>query len=254
MQRKTLSKVAIVAFLALLGIQVILTLVSPTFTADEKVNKLIIEAISRSLSSVAFVVALFYFGYGKSLKVGLPKIGNVIWCLPCFAVAVVNFPFTALIFGKATITYPSYIWLFVLNCLFIGIVEETLFRGIIQPIVADRFKGDKYSSIKTVALTSIIFSLFHLLNLLSGASVGATAMQLGYTFLVGAMFSAIYLKTGNLWYPIILHALFDIGGLLVPTLGTGTFQDGTFWALTAIFGALCGIYIIRYLLKRDKSV
>ena len=44
--------------------------------------------------------------------------------------------------------------------------------------------------------------------------VVATWTQVGYVFIVGFMFAAIYIRTKNLWTVIFFHALFDITGCL----------------------------------------
>ena len=41
-----------------------------------------------------------------------------------------------------------------------------------------------------------------------------TLLQIGYTFLTGGLFGIVYLITKNLIFPIILHVIFDLGGLI----------------------------------------
>jgi hypothetical protein len=75
----------------------------------------------------------------------------------------------------------------------------------------------------------------------------------GYSFLIGGMLGTVLIKTENLWVCVILHALFDFGGLIVTYLGFGEFQDIIFWILTAIGGILCLIHTLFYIIKRDKK-
>ena len=123
-----------------------------------------------------------------------------------------------------------------------------------QNYIAARFAKKKNGVFITVVLTSVGFSAWHLLNLLSGASLWGTALQLVYTFLLGIMFSYAVIATGDLWLPIAMHAIFDFGGALVPVLGSGEFQDTVFWILTVSVGVACGVYVFIGLLRAQKKV
>ena len=101
-------------------------------------------------------------------------------------------------------------------------------------------------------IASLVFSLSHLINLAYGADFFAVALQVGYTFLIGAMFCVIMLKTNNLWFCILIHALFDVGGTIVTKLGSGSPWDATFWVLTVIVGLWCAVHVI-FTLKNAKS-
>ena len=108
----------------------------------------------------------------------------------------------------------------------------------------------------TILTVSTIFALSHLLNLLSGASIASTFLQVGYTFLMGGLFSTIMAKTKDIWLIVVIHTIFDIGGTLVNKLGSGIFQDKLFWIFTVVFGVLVGLYIlfnIYVLNKKDNE-
>jgi len=114
-------------------------------------------------------------------------------------------------------------------------------------------KGKRRETFLTVLVTSLLFGIWHLFNLLDGAAFGAVLLQVGYSFLIGAMLSTVRIRTENLWLCVFLHALFDFGGLLIPTLGTGSFQDTVFWILTALAGILCTVHVLLFLLGNDRS-
>jgi len=233
-----------------------LSLLNVAFSADETANGLIKNCITELCGAVCAITAgLIICGKGLFLvpKDNLGK--SFLWCLPCLLCVIANFPFSALIANAATVDKSDLIWLFALYCLLIGIFEETLFRGICGHIIAGLFEKKKYKNFLCVLVTSLIFACWHLFNLTSG-NVGATLLQVGYSFLIGAMLSAVMLKCDNIYACIILHAIFDFGGLLIPTLGSGAFQDVTFWILTAVFGVLCLIHVLIFLIKpaREKSV
>ncbi len=249
------KEIAVAAlFVVLAATLIALEFAGITFSADETKNGLITDSLTRGLSA-AFVTALCFIA-GNAPRLSpfkLNGIRSLLWTLPCALVAAANFPYSALAGGEAVIERSDLIWLFLLDCLMIGVFEELLFRGLIQSFISERFAGRKYSDFFTVLFTSAIFGLWHLINLFGGASAGATFLQVGYTFLIGAMLSACLIKTGNIWICVILHAAFDAGGMIVPTLGTGTFQDAVFWTLSAIAGAICLVHVLIFLLKPDKK-
>lgn len=76
--------------------------------------------------------------------------------------------------------------------------EELLFRGFIQRIFQRNMKG-----FLAVALASIVFGLCHFsLPLLPGVIT------------LGAVFGYIFYRTGNLLYPVIAHALYNLASLI----------------------------------------
>lgn len=222
--------------------------------ADDKANALWCDIIPRLVTGAAATAVLFFLGYGKILLPVSKGSGRaLLWCLPCLAVVLVNFPFSALIRGNAQVTRPDLIGLFALKCLSIGWMEEALFRGVLFCVIAEWQKDKKRGVMTTVILSSAIFALYHLCNLFSGAAVGTTLLQVGYSFLTGAMFAATYLRTKNIWSCVFFHALFDFGGLLIYDLGTGSVHDEVFWILTAIAGAICFVHVLRFLLRWEAD-
>lgn len=224
------------------------------YTNDETLNALLDGVIPRLIAGGALLAVMIVLGCKKVLLPNfkdLPR--QLLWCIPCFLVVLANFPFTALIGGSAKIVKDDLIALFILECFAIGFMEELLYRGLLQDTVNQFFKSTPYGRIYTVLITSALFALTHLLNLFTGASVGATFLQVGYSFLIGAMLSAVLIKTENIWLCVILHAIFNVGGNIITELGTGEFQDLWFWIFTAVAGVICFAYILYYLLKSQTK-
>lgn len=206
--------------------------------ADGVTARLCGETVPRLAAGGFLLVLLILKGYGAPFRFSV-KLSHLIWALPCLAVAVVNFPFTALIGGNAVLDRVDLLWLFLLKCLSVALLEETFFRALLVPLLGGETTAKK---LRAVLLSAALFGLMHLLNLFSG-NVGGVLLQVGYTFLLGCMFAVMLLKTGNVYLCMLTHFLFDIGGLIVTDLGHGAFQDRTFWILTAVFGVLCAIHI-----------
>ncbi len=97
----------------------------------------------------------------------------------------------------------------VIRFVVVGIFEETLFRALPVMIFKNRLWSLK-SRILLIAVSSALFSLFHLVNLLSGASLSYTLLQIFYAFCFGVFFCFIYLCSGRILIPVLMHIIHDI--------------------------------------------
>ncbi len=203
--------------------------------------------ITRFVFSAIFVFFVIAFGF-KKILVGKISFKTLLIALPMLLIAVNNFPFYAVfakdaIFVKA-IKFPLQ---YILVALSIAIAEELAFRGLILPLVAIKFseKPCRFKVIKVIIFSSLAFSLVHLLNLFSGASIGLVLMQLGYSFLLGAGLCFLTIKSGNLILSVLVHFIYNLGGLL-PQYGL---LLGRIWGvgqiiLTAVVAVSLGIIIV----------
>ena len=89
--------------------------------------------------------------------------------------------------------------------LFIGFAEEVLTRG----FVVNLMRKGGYREIVVALVSALLFALLHSGNLLSGQSPLATGFQLVYTFAFGILMYLSLRVTGNLIWPILLHATTD---------------------------------------------
>ena len=222
----------------------------PFWTEDGALTSLLEAVIPRFFIAVFLLVVTLQFS-PEILSFRRIPLKNLLWCVPLLFVVLANFPFSALIGGTARITRIDLIGLFAVKCLLIGLGEELLFRGILFGFLNELFEKRK-SPFLTVLLSSVLFALFHLVNLLDGAGILPVLQQIGYSFLIGAMLAVLLVQTENLWLCVILHALFDFGGLIVSDLGAGSPHDTVFWILTIVFGVICAVHVVITLVKRCK--
>ena len=89
--------------------------------------------------------------------------------------------------------------------LFVGFAEEVLTRG----FVVNLMRKGGYREIVVALVSALLFALLHSGNLLSGQSPLATGFQLVYTFAFGILMYLSLRVTGNLIWPILLHATTD---------------------------------------------
>lgn len=222
--------------------------------SDPIENKLLCGFLSRIGISILFVWLIYQTNGTKlfAFRRDFPRV--LLWSLPCFMVAFVNYPYSALIQGTASINLKL-LALYTLFILGIALLEELVFRGVILIVVEDLLKDKKHKPLLTTLICSLIFSLFHLTNLLPPASsdINSVLLQCLYTFLIGGMLTVTMLKGRNIWLCVLIHAIFDFGGLIIEQIGSGSPWDIVFWIMTIVSAVLCAGHILMTLLKLEKD-
>ena len=149
---------------------------------------------------------------------------------------------------------PDLIPLFVLFVIFVSLLEEIVFRGTIFMLMKDWLRNNRHAPLLTTIFCSLIFALFHFTNLFMGADILSVLLQVTYTFLIGAMLTVCMLKLGNIWLCVLIHSIFNFGGLLVVNdIAIGNPHDIVFWVLTIVIGVLCAGHVIYSLIKLEKD-
>ena len=220
---------------------------------DELANTFLCGFISRFGLGILFVWLLFMFGGRKILGFDKKFFRNMVWSLPCFMVAFVNIPYHAIATGTATVDRGDLIGLYILYVFGIALLEELIFRGVIVLLASDYLKNNRHVPLLITLISASVFSLFHLTNLFFGAGIGDVLLQCLYTFLIGAMLTVTMLKLNNVWLCVLIHTIFDFGGLLIIHIGSGNPWDTVFWVLTIVSGVLCAGHIIYSLIKLEKD-
>lgn len=183
----------------------LLILVFPTVSGAIIVVFKLSEMQGRVTQAMAFLIAgiLGYiisrlrFGNFKSVFIYnkgrfLPR--DYIWFIPVIFAEML--PFISglkeeLIFGEVVI-----IFLFTAS---VGFTEELYFRGLIAKSMIEK------SMPLTIILSSFLFSVGHFLNLLTGAGLIDTLLQVVFAFIFGIVALEISIVTGNIGIAIIWH-------------------------------------------------
>lgn len=157
-----------------------------------------------------FRICLFYLGY----------------------LALVSIP--SLIFFPEDFRAPTV--LIISTAVFAGFFEEMGFRGIFVSTLMRKWKDEKGIP-KAVIISSLCFGLAHATNIFLGANIESTIFQIFSAFSIGVVFASIYIRTGNLWFTIILHTLHDIVAL---SAASGVTEDGVITAEVS-YGDFIGV-------------
>lgn len=151
--------------------------------------------------------------------------------------------------------YHSYELIFlVLRIFLFATIEELIFRVIIQKSIYDATKKNKKDAIITIIVSSIIFSLFHLVNTVSDYSKSEIIMQMWSTCIAGIYLGSIYLKTENWLGCAIIHTIHNISVGIVCSL-EGEVSNVVLYNITNVFNNIEEILLLIssiYILKTIK--
>ena len=127
---------------------------------------------------------------------------------------------------------------YILTMINIGFLEEMIFRGFL-------FKMMENDNVKlAIIVSSITFGIGHIVNLLNGADLIPTLMQVCYAMAIGYMLVIIFYKSKSLISCIIFHGVFN--SLSIFSIGESSIIS------SIILIAMCLGYTI-YINKKVKA-
>ena len=112
----------------------------------------------------------------------------------------------------------------VITMLFVGFREESVYRGILVNVFADKYAKDRRGILLTAFGASLFFGLMHMQNVFIGQSFLESVLQTLNAFFLGSVFAAVYLRGGNLWAVMVIHGFIDLG-LTAKNMLTKTFAS-----------------------------
>ena len=123
------------------------------------------------------------------------KGGRCLRFLPLIALSTVNFWHGMTLREGAALYLISMVW--------VAILEELIFRGLLFRAM------EKDGRTAAVIVSSVTFGVGHIVNLLLGAELLSTALQLVEATALGFCFTAIFMVTGSLLPCILSHAFIN---------------------------------------------
>lgn len=151
---------------------------------------------------ITLILSVWIKKKGLSEKYGLCK-GDInplkyLFFIPLALMVSVNF------WGGVALNYnPLETVLFVISMIGVGFMEEIVFRGFL-------FKALEKNNLKSaIIISSVTFGIGHVINLVSGAELVPTLLQICYAIAGGFAFTIIFYKSSTLWPCIIAHSLIN---------------------------------------------
>jgi membrane protease YdiL (CAAX protease family) len=156
------------------------------------------------------------------------------------------------IFGTPGSSIALFGWFFFIIMLIPGIWEEVAFRGVIT-----KLNSRRYSKRTTLIIVSVLFGLFHFVNLLTGNDLIGTILQVIYASLLGFLFGYMFIKTKSLIPSIIAHYLIDSVGQLFMFVSFENMSQFIFFAVIGIgiVPTLFGMLLVKLVVKeKDERI
>lgn len=155
------------------------------------------SAIINTIFSVVLLILII--GLKRTSYYGLTKVSDskrYLYFIPLLLIVSVN------LWGGIHVNNTSSELLFhVITMINVGFIEEIIFRGIL-------FKMMEKDNLKRAMIVSAItFGIGHIVNLLNGADVIPTLLQICYATAIGFLFVIIFYKSKSLVPCIITHSL-----------------------------------------------
>lgn len=224
------------------------------FSDNPVLDPLIKVIVTRLVGCLVFIPLSIYMGYNIFGLTTINRTKVLLCVLVPLAVVVNNLPIIGLMTGAAYLIQPkSFIIVFALETLMIGMFEEFAFRGVLFPYILENRTTSTKSIFWATVISSSAFGAVHLLNIFAGAGIGGVILQVGYSFLIGGMCAIVLLYTRCIWICVALHAIYDFCGFLVPTLGEGVIWDLITVIMTALLGVFALVFMVIWLLRINPA-
>ena len=188
------------------------------FPHNSDLQKIVLEV---SVAIGAFIVLAIFWRYFYPEYAGSLCGGDHLYLWILFAVIM---PLIVLAVQIMTLTSSRLAFPTAVNlaaAFMAGVSEEVIFRGVTASYLMRQWL-EKKRILMVIIVSSLFFALSHVLNLLSGAPLDITLLQVVSSFFMGAVLCALFLRSGSLLPGMILHILFDI----VALSDVSSFQEG----------------------------
>ena len=170
----------------------------------------------------------------KEFGLCLPEnnLSNVLYYIPLVVLSSVN-----LLFG-----FKSGNIFFAVSMLFVGFLEEIIFRGFLFKAIDD---------IKwAIAISSITFGMGHIINFLNGADFVPTICQIFSAMAFGYLFVMLFYRGKSLIPCIISHSFINVTSVFAKDISNNL---NIIMSVVLFIGAVAyGAFVDRTLKERDK--
>lgn len=178
---------------------VVLFSLADKFSVNSGTAKIITAPLSVIMAALLLV---WIMKNGLSEKYGLQKVkidyGKYLYFLPLIAITTTN------LWGGLSVHLSVLeTILHVISMICVGFVEEVIFRGFLFLALCQ--KNVK----QAVLVSSLTFGIGHIVNLLNGAEVLSTLLQICYATAIGFLFTVIFYQSKTLIPCIIAHSVFN---------------------------------------------
>lgn len=196
-----------------------------------------VSFIANTILSVCLIVIMLLLK--RTSYYGLNKVKNAkqyLYFIPLLIIVTVN------LWNGFNVNHSSKEIVFhILTMLNIGFIEEIIFRGFLFKMMA------KHNIKSAVIVSAITFGAGHIVNLLNGAELIPTLIQVCYATSIGYLFVIIFHKSKSLVPCIVTHSL-------VNSLSVFNVENNLSLYIAPVFLTVVPLLYAIYINKNDSSV
>jgi len=164
------------------------------------------EALSRCLATTPVIVLLWRVGWLEAA--GLARLGGWRSWLPVllplvYMALVAVYVYTGDL--RADVPDRRLAGAVTLDMLAVGLFEETVFRGVVLHALLLGWGRSRWGIAGSLTLSSLLFGLLHMLNLLAGKAIREALEQGLSAFVSGLCYGVLVLWAGSIWPAVALH-------------------------------------------------
>ena len=192
------------------------------------------SVIINTILSIFLIILIILLKRVKYYGITKPNdLKKFLYFIPLFIISLFN-----LRRGIHINNTPNEIIFHILTMINVGFLEEMIFRGFL-------FKMMEKNNVKSaIIFSSITFGIGHIVNLLNGADLLPTLMQVCYAIAIGYMLVMIFYKSKSIIPCIIFHGVFN--SLSVFATGDSSIIS------SIILSTVCLVYTL-YINKKVKA-
>jgi len=191
---------------------------------ENEIGEVYSNAAVKLTISLIFLAILWRFGWTQAS--GLTRFGDVkVWLVVTIILVyhlLVNLRFMtgdfAVVFPDSPLAIANLVYYFPAS-----LMEEFMFRGLTLLAMVFAWDQTKKGLVKSVLLSSLLFGLIHLLNIVD-LPIEVVFLEVLVAALLGFFWAAITLAARSLWPAIILHWLTN-AAVNVKLIGVDNFQE-----------------------------
>lgn len=195
-----------------------------------------VSFIANTILSVCLIVIMLLLK--RTSYYGLTKVKNTkqyLYFIPLLIIVTVN------LWNGFNINHSSKEIVFhILTMLNIGFIEEIIFRGFLFKMMA------KHNIKSAVIVSALTFGAGHIVNLLNGAELVPTLIQVCYATSIGYLFVIIFHKSKSLVPCIVTHSL-------VNSLSVFNVENNLSLYIAPVFLTVVPLLYAIYINKRIKE-
>lgn len=217
-------------------------------------DSLIGETIDTLIGIIWPVALTILLGYAfviteKSFKRTF-KAGIALFCF--YLTILIMTVIDHVVIGDDKLQTTPVILLGLLSMIGIGIREEFIFRGLVMNSLSLKYCRNIKGMWFSLVLSGVLFGAIHMFNMLAGVTFTSALVQSISATGVGVLFGAVYLRGGNIWFLVLIHALVDSVGffsssfLVTEITGVQEINNINFESLISIpITVLIAIFLLR---------